>query len=100
MLTTTYGYAIVSQILGALTVDLHTQFLLHRAWRKLICRRYPEKNEASPWQASCSYPRTPATKSGWSAGVGQGLDESIMQGGGVPLSDMAGSVALSAISVR
>ena len=26
------------------------------------------------------------TKSGWRAGVGQGLDESILQGGGVPLS--------------
>ena len=29
--------------------------------------------------------------------MGQGLDESILQGGGVPLSDMAGRVALSAI---
>ena len=26
------------------------------------------------------------TKKGWGAGVGQGLDESILQGGGVPLS--------------
>ena len=28
------------------------------------------------------------TKSDWRAGVGQGLGESILQGGGVPLSDM------------
>ena len=32
--------------------------------------------------------------------MGQGLDESILQDGGVPLSDMAGSVTLSAILVH
>ena len=31
-------------------------------------------------------PASIGTKSGWRAGVGQGLDESILQGGGVPLS--------------
>ena len=49
-------------------------------------RRYPgKKNEASQL----------VQKVAGGVGVGQGLDESILQGGGVPLSDIAGRVALS-----
>ena len=51
------------------------------SWRKQIWRRYPGEKWSQPV----------GTKSGWRAGgggCGQGLDEFILQGVGVPLSDM------------
>ena len=60
------------------------------SWRKQIWRRNSLKKLSKPV----------GTKSDWWAGVGQGLEESILQGGGVPLSDMAGNVSHPAISVH
>ena len=44
-------------------------------WKQIL-RRYPGEKWSQPV----------GTKDGWIVGVGQGLDESILQGGGVPLS--------------